>query len=169
MGIIILERIRLKAVAQLHGKAQMARFTRFYKAARIDYTFKRMVLKWRDKTLFPRPVNSSTEEPTKWLDDQATQHLRRLHSPSADDDDDEEDAFTIIAGDVPWKIGDVTSIAAVRSKAFPTSLVGRRTSMPCGGYKLVTNAKYTTRSTVSNAITREYSRFAVCANVAEPS
>ena len=81
MGIIILERIRQKAAAQSHAKAQMARFTRFYKAARFDYIFKRMVLTWRDETLIPRPMNSSTEELTKWLDDRAKQHLKWLHGP----------------------------------------------------------------------------------------
>jgi len=112
----------------------MARFARFFKAARFNLIFKRMVLKWRDKTLILRPINSTTEELTKWMDDRAKQHLKWLHGPSDDDDDDDEEgAFTIIAGDVPWKIGDVPSIAGGRSKSFPASLVGRRTIIPCGG------------------------------------
>ena len=136
--IIILERIRQKVAAKSRLKEQMARFARFFKAARFNLIFKRIVLKWRDKTLIPRPINSTTEELTKWMDDRAKQHLKWLHGPSDDDDnDDEEGAFTIITstGDVPWKIGDVPSIAGGRSKSFPASLVGRRTSIPCGGSK----------------------------------
>ena len=165
--IIILERIRQKVAAKSRLKEQMARFARFFKAARFNFIFKRMVLKWRNKTLIPRPMNSTTEELTKWMDDRAKQHLKWLHSPSDDDDDDDEEgAFTIIAGDVPWKIRDVPSVAGARSKAFPASLVGRRTIRVC--HVVVTNATYTTHQGVSNAITREYSSVVVCANVAGP-
>ena len=75
-----------------------------------------MVLKWRDKNLVMRPMNSSTEELAKWLDDRAKQHPKWLHSPSADDDDVDDDAsdLTIIAGDVLCKIGDGASIAGAR-------------------------------------------------------
>ena len=155
MWIIIHERIQPKVAAQSHEKEQTARFTRFYKAARFKYIFKRMVLKWRDKTLIPRPMNSTTEAPTKWLDDRAKQHNKWIHGPSDDDDDDDEEgAFTIIAGDVPWKIGDVDvpSIAGGRSKSFPTSLVGRRTSMPCGRTKCQINNSISCICQINNSV-----------------
>ena len=47
MAMTIIERIWQKVAASCrsHAKEQMARFARFYKAARFDYMFKRMVLK----------------------------------------------------------------------------------------------------------------------------
>ena len=116
----------------------MARFARFFKAARFNYVFKRMMIKWRNKALIPRPSSSSCEELTDWLDKRARQHLRWLHGPSPaaeDDEDDDDNDLNIIAGDELWKIGDGPSAAGSRSNTFPALLVGRRSNMPTGGYK----------------------------------
>ena len=92
MLIIILERKQQKVAAKLHTKGQLARFARFCKAARFNYFFKRMMLKWRNKALIPRPLSSLCVYLTEWLEKRASHTCdgSMAHQEIQDDEDNKD-------------------------------------------------------------------------------